>query len=53
MDLANTTPPIAGFNSVEEFILNEESVSAEKQENKFKKILEEMARTKNVSNGQI
>ena len=53
MYLANITPPIVGFNSVEEFILNEESVQAEKQENKFKKILEEMERTKNVPNGQI
>ena len=47
MYLANITPPIVGFESAEEFILKKKSAKAEKQENKFQKILEEM------ENGQI
>ena len=49
--LANITPPIVGFKSVEEFILQRESAGLQKKENKFKKILEEMEQEKNVSNG--
>ena len=50
MYLANITPPIVGFESVEEFILTQEKLKAERQENKFQKILEAM---ENVPNGQI
>ena len=50
MYLANITPPIVGFESVEEFILTQEKLKSERQENKFQKILEEM---ENVPNGQI
>ena len=50
MYLANITPPIVGFESVEEFILHKEKIQTERQEHKFKKILEEI---ENVPNGQI
>ena len=50
MYLANITPPIVGFESMEEFILTQEKLKTERQENKFQKILEEM---ENVPNGQI
>jgi len=53
MYLANITPPLVGFDSVEEFILHREKIQTERQEHKFKKILEEMEAEKNVSNGQI
>ena len=53
MFLANITPPEIGFDSVEEFILHKDVVKSERQEHKFKKILDEMEQGKNVSNGQI
>ncbi|MBR6013441.1 MAG: hypothetical protein IK062_06625 [Selenomonadaceae bacterium] len=53
MYLANITPPLVGFDSVEEFILHKEKIKTDPQEHKFKKILEEMEAEKNVSNGQI
>ena len=53
MFLANITPPEIGFDSVEEFILHKDAVKSERQEHKFKKILDEMEQEKNVSNGQI
>ena len=51
--LANINPPLTGFKSFEEFILNREAVKSEWQEHKFKRILEEMEAEKNVQNGQI
>lgn len=53
MYLANITPPIVGFESLEEFILTKEKLKTESKENKFKEILEEMEVGKNVPNGQI
>ena len=50
--LANITPPLVGFESVEGFILHREPEKSEFREHKFKKFLEEME-TENVSNGQI
>ena len=50
MYLANITPPLVGFESIEEFILHNEKIQTERQEHKFKKILEEI---ENVPNGQI
>ncbi len=51
--LANITPPIVGFDSVEEFILKKEELESDIQENKFREILEEMEAKANVPNGQI
>ena len=51
--LANITPPLIGFNSVEEFILHREKITMMRQEQRFKQIIEEMEQEKNVSNGQI
>ena len=51
--LANITPPLIDFNSVEEFILHREKITTTRQEHRFKQILEEMEQEKNVSNGQI
>lgn len=51
--LANITPPLIGFNSVEEFILHREKITMMRQEHRFKQIIEEMEQEKNVSNGQI
>ena len=51
--LANITPPLVGFDSVEEFLLHKEKVKLARQEHRFKQILEDMEKEKNVSNGQI
>ena len=51
--LANITPPLVGFNSVEEFVLTEEEKQMDIQEQRFKEILEEMEAASNVQNGQI
>ena len=50
--LANITPPLVGFDSMEKFILHREPKKADRQEHKFKKFLEEMDQG-NVSNGQV
>lgn len=50
--LANITPPIVGFESLEGFILHKEPIKSKRQEHKFKKFLEEMEQ-ENVSNGQV
>ena len=39
--LANVTPPIVGFDSVEGFILHREPEKSERRKHKFKKILED------------
>ena len=49
MYLANITPPIVGFNSIEEIILHKKS-SAVAEKNQFEKIMEQLG---NVQDGQI
>lgn len=49
MYLANITPPIVGFNSIEDLILNKKS-SAVTEKNQFEKIMEQIG---NVQDGQI
>lgn len=51
--LANITPPLIGFDSLEEFILHKEKNTATQREHRFKQILEDMEKEKNVSNGQV
>jgi hypothetical protein len=51
--LANVTPPLIGFDSLEKFILHKEKIQTTQQEHRFKDILDEMEKEKNVSNGQV
>ena len=49
MYLANITPPLVGFNSLEDLILHKKS-SAVEEKNQFEKIMEQIG---NVQDGQI
>ena len=49
MYLANITPPILGFNSIEDLILHKK-ISADVEKNQFEKIMEQI---ENVQDGQI
>ena len=49
MYLANITPPLVGFNSIEDLILHKKS-SAVEEKSQFEKIMEQI---ENVQDGQV